>query len=79
MAESIFERTIVKIQSVNNTEFKATGEVLIFDGFLKLYNEIDDSSKLLPKLEEKNQFSKQLTFSPKRFSLSIRQGTLKQV
>ena len=43
MAESIFERTIVKIQSVNNTEFKATGEVLIFDGFLKLYNEIDDS------------------------------------
>ena len=54
MAESIFERTIVKIQSVNNTEFKATGEVLIFDGFLKLYNEIDDSSKLLPKLEEKS-------------------------
>ena len=53
MAESIFERTIVKIRSVNNTEFKATGEVLIFDGFLKLYNEIDDSSKLLPKLEEK--------------------------
>ena len=43
MAESIFERTIVKIQSVNNTEFKATGEVLIFDGFLKLDNEIDDS------------------------------------
>ena len=39
MAESIFERTIVKIQSVNNTEFKATGEVLIFDGFLKLYND----------------------------------------
>ena len=54
IAESIFERTIVKIQSVNNTEFKATGEVLIFDGFLKLYNEIDDSSKLLPKLEEKS-------------------------
>ena len=54
MAESIFERTIAKIQSVNNTEFKATGEVLIFDGFLKLYNEIDDSSKLLPKLEEKS-------------------------
>ena len=54
MAESIFERTIVKIQSVNNTEFKATGEVLIFDGFLKLYNEIDDSSKLLPKLKEKS-------------------------
>ena len=54
MADSIFERTIVKIQSVNNTEFKATGEVLIFDGFLKLYNEIDDSSKLLPKLEEKS-------------------------
>ena len=54
MAESIFERTIVKIQTVNNSEFKATGEVLIFDGFLKLYNEIDDSSKLLPKLEEKS-------------------------
>ena len=75
MAESIFERTIVKIQSVNNTEFKATGEVLIFDGFLKLYNEIDDSSKLLPKLEEKsvlktnNILSKEIfTKHPPRYS-----------
>ena len=75
MAESIFERTIVKIQSVNNTGFKATGEVLIFDGFLKLYNEIDDSSKLLPKLEEKsvlktnNILSKEIfTKHPPRYS-----------
>ena len=68
MAESIFERTIVKIQSVNNTEFKATGEVLIFDGFLKLYNEIDDSSKLLPKLEEKSVLKTVIILSKEVFT-----------
>lgn len=68
MAESIFERTIAKIQSVNNTEFKATGEVLIFDGFLKLYNEIDDSSKLLPKLEEKSVLKTVIILSKEVFT-----------
>jgi DNA topoisomerase-1 len=55
MTDSIFERTIVKINSVDDTSFKATGEVLVFDGFLRLYNELEDKSKLLPKLEEKSE------------------------
>ena len=40
MADAKLERTIVKIASDKSTEkFVATGEVIIFDGFLKVYTE----------------------------------------
>ena len=52
MSESIFERTIVNISNGKKYEFKASGEVMVFDGFLKLYNENSESTKLLPKLEK---------------------------
>tara|TARA_B100001093_G_scaffold294126_1_gene280563 strand:- start:587 stop:2929 length:2343 start_codon:yes stop_codon:yes gene_type:complete len=55
MSDSMFERTIVKIDLGGDKSFKATGEVLVFDGFLRLYNENEDKSKLLPKLEEKSE------------------------
>ena len=51
MSESIFERTVVNINNGNKFEFKASGEIMVFDGFLKLYNDNSDNSKLLPKLE----------------------------
>ena len=51
MNESIFERTVVNINNGNKLEFKASGEIMVFDGFLKLYNDNSDNSKLLPKLE----------------------------
>ena len=51
MSESIFERTVVNINNGNKLEFKASGEIMVFDGFLKLYNDNSDNSKLLPKLE----------------------------
>ena len=52
MSESIFERTIVNISNGKKYEFKASGEVMVFDGFLKLYNENSESTKLLPKLQK---------------------------
>ena len=52
MSDSIFERTVVNISNNTNYEFKATGEIMTFDGFLKLYNEKSDNEKLLPKLEK---------------------------
>ena len=52
MSDSMFERTVVNISNDTNYDFKASGEIMIFDGFLKLYNEKNDNEKLLPKLEK---------------------------
>ena len=52
MSESIFERTIVNINNGNKFEFKASGEIMVFDGFLKLYNDNSENTKLLPKLQK---------------------------
>ncbi len=52
MSDSMFERTVVNICNDTSYNFKASGEVMIFDGFLKLYNEKNDNEKLLPKLEK---------------------------
>ena len=52
MSESIFERTVVNINNGNKLEFKASGEIMVFDGFLKLYNDSSENNKLLPKLEK---------------------------
>ncbi|MEP7107803.1 MAG: type I DNA topoisomerase [Ferruginibacter sp.] len=43
MSDAVFEKTIAKIEiSTNNLELTATGEVLKFDGFLKVYIESSD-------------------------------------
>ena len=52
MSESIFERTLVSINNGNKFEFKASGEIMVFDGFLKLYNDNSENTKLLPKLQK---------------------------
>ena len=52
MSESIFERTVVNINNGNKFEFKASGEIMVFDGFLKLYNDNYENTKLLPKLQK---------------------------
>ena len=52
MSDSMFERTVVNINNDTIYDFKASGEIMIFDGFLKLYNEKNDNEKLLPKLEK---------------------------
>jgi DNA topoisomerase-1 len=58
MSDAIFEKTIAKINiSTNKDNLTATGEVMKFDGFLKVYNESkddedgeDDSEGILPPL-----------------------------
>ena len=52
MSDSIFERTVVNINNENKFEFKASGEIMVFDGFLKLYNDNSENTKLLPKLQK---------------------------
>ncbi len=64
MSDAQLERTIVKIDISNAEEhFVATGEVLIFDGFLKVYIESTDdeneeeTGKLLPPLKQNDQLN----------------------
>lgn len=60
MAEAQLERTTINIENDKNKKylFKAKGEVVLFDGFLKVYQEgkdddsrADDNMILLPKVE----------------------------
>lgn len=57
MANAELERTIIDIENEKNAYiFQAKGEVIVFDGFLKVYQEsmddeeIDDDKVLLPKV-----------------------------
>lgn len=63
MSDALIERTIVKTEISNRPEeFVTTGEIIKFDGFLKVYIESDDSEEsdddseeaLLPNLEIKD-------------------------
>ena len=56
---SLMKAAIVNQETVlldnNNYEFKATGQQLVFDGYLKVYSEYEDSKENeLPKLVEKD-------------------------
>ncbi|MCL1840030.1 type I DNA topoisomerase [Candidatus Saccharibacteria bacterium] len=49
MADAKLERTVVNITTPTKYIFEAKGEVILFDGFLKVYGKYKDSQ--LPKLE----------------------------
>lgn len=56
MAEAVYDATSVDIES-NGTTFRATGQTLKFDGFLRVYLEVDDdqveeTEDLLPELAQ---------------------------
>ncbi len=63
MAEAVFEKTVATVSISNRKEkFVATGEILQFDGFLKVYQSSSDNEKataknntMLPPLKETSQ------------------------
>lgn len=69
MSDAIFERTSVKINiSTNDNELSATGEVLKFDGFLKVYMEStdeEDENQLVNAAEGKESRLPNLTIGQK--------------
>lgn len=76
MADAELEKTVVKI-SVDGVEehFEAQGEVVIFDGFLKVYTESvdetpddDDVSKLLPPVQKGMQLNLSELTATERFA-----------
>ena len=75
MAEADLERTIVTISMDNDTEqFVATGEVVKFDGFLKVYHEsteddtVEDEIRQLPSVTKGQIVSRKSICATERFS-----------
>ena len=74
MSDAKLERTNVKIQANNHDEiFSATGEVLLFEGFLKVYlegNDDDDEEQegLLPALKVKEKLQNNYITATERYS-----------
>ena len=74
MADALFERTTVVIAIDGKEEtFEANGEVLVFDGFLKVYHESTDeedkeSMGILPPLKKGQDLKFQKMTAEERFS-----------
>ena len=68
MSDSLFERTLLKIGNNNKNIFNASGEVLIFDGFLKLYDRISNNIKSLPKINKDSNINVSEILSKEIFS-----------
>ena len=79
MKDSKVEATTVILDN-NNYQFKTTGQILIFDGYLKAYKDYEDSEdKILPDLSNYNsnvivansiQYSSHTTKPPARYTES---------
>ena len=75
MASARIERTTIDIHSTDEQiELRSTGQIVRFDGFLKIYEEgqddtvIDDDDKLLPPMTIKDKLTKIDTTSNQHFT-----------
>ena len=74
MSDSILERTQISIKAdTHNNPFNAKGEVITFDGFLKLYMEgvddqVDEDNSLLPKVSQGDPIYLNRMLATERFS-----------
>ncbi|MDT8414592.1 MAG: type I DNA topoisomerase [Flavobacteriaceae bacterium] len=76
MADAELERTVFLIKSnKENARFRAQGEVIVFDGFLKVYlegkdddNDDENETGLLPNLKKADQVMAQQITATERFS-----------
>ena len=75
MSDAVLERTILKISSDKyENQFTCKGEIIQFDGFLKVYiegidnNDNEDSQGLLPNLQKGNKLLTNSIIATERFS-----------
>ncbi len=74
MSDARLERTVVKIENNKNEKlFTANGEVITFDGFLKVYlegtdNEDDEQAGMLPAMQEGEGVNNTFITATQRFS-----------
>ena len=78
MADAQIEKTTINIHIDNTTEkFVANGEVVAFDGFLKVYREstdeddnAEDSTHILPAMKEGDELQRREIIATEKFSLA---------
>ncbi|WP_028892457.1 type I DNA topoisomerase [Tenacibaculum sp. 47A_GOM-205m] len=74
MSEAQLERTVVKIDNnKNKKQFTANGEVITFEGFLKVYlegtdNEDEEQAGMLPKMEVNESLINELITATERYT-----------
>ncbi len=74
MAEAKLERTAIKIDAPDKNEFSANGEVVLFDGFLKVYlessleDEDDEMAGLLPPMNAGDILVRDSIIATERFT-----------
>ena len=74
MSDAALEKTNVKIRSSNNENlFIATGQIVKFDGFLKVYNEgkdndSDEDNSILPNIQINENLAQNYINATQRFS-----------
>jgi DNA topoisomerase I len=76
MADALLEKTVITIDISNSAEkFTASGEVIVFDGFLKVYMESSDEDSstaggqlLLPAVKVKDRLTAQSIQATEKFS-----------
>lgn len=74
MSEALLERTVVKVENNKNDKlFTANGEVITFEGFLKVYlegtdNEDDEQAGMLPAMNEGEALNNLYVTATQRFS-----------
>lgn len=77
MKDAKVEATTIILDN-NDYKFRATGQILLFDGYLKVYIDYEDSEdKILPKIDEKTkiisnniEYTKHTTKPPSRYTES---------
>lgn len=67
MAPAKYDSTSIVLDN-NNTQFSATGSVMKFDGYLKVYNDKEDKEEKLPKLEENEVLTAEKIFNKQHFT-----------
>ena len=74
MSDAVLERTAVKINNTKNAKvFSASGEVITFEGFLKVYlegtdNEDDEQDGMLPMMQVNEKLTHQLITATERYT-----------
>lgn len=75
MANADLERTIIDIENSNNSEiFQSRGEIIIFDGFLKVYQDsvtdedVEDDKAILPDVSKNENLNLDEIFGTEKFS-----------
>ena len=78
MEDAQLEKTTINISIDNTSEkFVANGEVVVFDGFLKVYREstdedenVEDSTHLLPAMKKGDELQRREIIATEKFSLA---------